>query len=1104
MSLPRFAVRRPVATLMFFVAVCLMGLFAWIQLPVDLMPNATAGTLTIYIGVRGGLPPEDIETLVTKITEDAVSSVQHLRNLLSVSRKDRSTVTLTYEPGTDLSFAALEVQERLAKIKNKLPKDIEKPIVAHYSENDYPVIILALTSDKYSPERLRELVDNNIKPQLMRVSGVANVEVGGGRERKILVEFDQTRLEAYRLSIRQVIDTIGKNNVNLLTGKREDERSSFFIRTMGQYQTMDDLRKLVILRSPQGSTIRLEDVADVKDFYLEAQSYARLNKKPTVSIYVQKENNSNTIRVAERVLKVANRVRDNVLGSDIQLQVVTDQSVFIREAMENVTSNLTWGMLFTLLVIWYFLKEWRHTILVFLSAPIAALITLAFMWITGLSLNVMTLSALALGIGIVVDSATVVLENILDKKREAAHHPEMNLEEDSIKATEELFISLVGGTLTTIVVFLPIVFINKQVKILYSGLAYTIAFSMAASLLVAVTLIPLLASRISLPKHNGFIAPETHEKIRQFWADCPPFLHRAAAFLMRVKDLIFPTAAPVPRGEAPPGRWARLKSFWFERLWPAVHREFLKLRAHPRRTYVHWCAWCLRYQRVISVVMAVATAGAMMMYLFVLEKDFMGTTEQNEFIIFIELPAGAKLDISDQVVREVEKVLSDTPEIAGVVKTAAARVEGWSSKVYVTLRPRAERSRSIQDIITDLRPKVADIGQQFDSFVYFSEPESSKEFLIDTFGPEYTNLRDMASGIAQKLQSVKGLTDIKLRYKPGQPEVQIKVDKERAALFGLTIKDVSEDLHARIRGLRPTYFYTENAEIEIIARDQEKFRKTLEDVHYLTLTGPDGTLIPIDQLAEFNFALTPSEVWRKDKQRVIQVSANRDKLPLSTAAKRTLSAMKGLEAPTGYYFQIGGDYVDMVQNEKEFRFAFFIMVGLVFIVLASLFESYIQALMIMVTIPMAMIGSIPLLWITHTSATMSVYIGMIMLGGIAVSAAIILVEKINQSRAEGTPLMKAVLKSSWLRLSPILNTSLTTIVDLIPMALSRSESASLWAPLSLTVIGGATMSTFLTLFMIPALYYHIEAFKERFMGRVAAAEIPAIAGETSASALQPQ
>ncbi|HNI58254.1 MAG TPA: efflux RND transporter permease subunit, partial [Elusimicrobiota bacterium] len=346
------------------------------------------------------------------------------------------------------------------------------------------------------------------------------------------------------------------------------------------------------------------------------------------------------------------------------------------------------------------------------------------------------------------------------------HHPEMNLEEDSIKATEELFISLVGGTLTTIVVFLPIVFINKQVKILYSGLAYTIAFSMAASLLVAVTLIPLLASRISLPKHNGFIAPETHEKIRQFWADCPPFLHRAAAFLMRVKDLIFPTAAPVPRGEAPPGRWARLKSFWFERLWPAVHREFLKLRAHPRRTYVHWCAWCLRYQRVISVVMAVATAGAMMMYLFVLEKDFMGTTEQNEFIIFIELPAGAKLDISDQVVREVEKVLSDTPEIAGVVKTAAARVEGWSSKVYVTLRPRAERSRSIQDIITDLRPKVADIGQQFDSFVYFSEPESSKEFLIDTFGPEYTNLRDMASGIAQKLQSVKGLTDIKLRYKP--------------------------------------------------------------------------------------------------------------------------------------------------------------------------------------------------------------------------------------------------------------------------------------------------------------------------------------------------
>jgi HAE1 family hydrophobic/amphiphilic exporter-1 len=481
----------------------------------------------------------------------------------------------------------------------------------------------------------------------------------------------------------------------------------------------------------------------------------------------------------------------------------------------------------------------------------------------------------------------------------------------------------------------------------------------------------------------------------------------------------------------------------------------------------------------IALAMGTAALLSVFVYLFVMEKDFIGTTEQNEFIIFVELPAGAKLDISDQVVREVESKLSDSPDIANVVKTAAARVEGWSSKIYVTLAPRSERSRSVQDVINDIRPKVADIGQQFDAFIYFSEPESSKEFFIDVFGPDYNVLRDMASAIASKIGNVRGLTDIKLRYKPGQPEVQIKVDKQRAAIFGLTVKDIAEDLHARIRGLRPSYFYTESNELEIIGRDKEIFRKTVEDVKNLTVSAPNGDNVSLGQVSDFEFALTPSEVWRKDKQRVIQVSANREKLALSTAAKRSLSALRGLETKPGYYFQIGGDYVDMLQNEREFRFAFLIMAALVFIVLSSLFESYTQALIVMATIPMALIGSIPLLHITHTPATMSVYIGIIMLGGIVVSAAIILVEKINQSRQEGRELKRAVLESSWVRLSPILNTSLTTIVDLIPMALSRSDSAALWAPLSLTVIGGATVSTFLTLFMIPAIYYHTEIFKQK-------------------------
>lgn len=277
--------------------------------------------------------------------------------------------------------------------------------------------------------------------------------------------------------------------------------------------------------------------------------------------------------------------------------------------------------------------------------------------------------------------------------------------------------------------------------------------------------------------------------------------------------------------------WVRY--YWFVWAWPTVLSEIRFFRAKPKRAYIHWCAQSLRHQKWISIVVGSAAILSILTYLFVLEKDFLGTTEQSEFIIFVELPAGAKLDVSDSVVREVERILSDTPEIANTVKSLASRVEGWSSKVYVTLRPRSERTRSVQDVIDDLRPKVIEIGQQFDTFIYFSEPESSKEFFIDVFGYDYSKLRDLASAIAQRIQNVPGLADVKLRYKPGQPEVQVIVDKDRAAMFGMTLKDVAETLHALVRGLRPSYFFTDDSQMEIIARDKEQFRKSLEDIHSL-------------------------------------------------------------------------------------------------------------------------------------------------------------------------------------------------------------------------------------------------------------------------------
>ena len=1089
MSLPRATLNRPITTIMIYSAFCLLGVFALFQLPVDLMPSAGAPSLTVFVGIRGGLPPEDIESLVTKVVEEAEATTQHLRSMMSVSRKDRAVTTLTFEPGTDVAFCALEVQERLAKIKNKLPKDIEKPIVAHYSENDYPVIILSLTSDKKTPEQLREIVDNVLKPRLSRVTGVANIEVGGGRERKILIELDQHRLEGYGLNIREITGKIGSNNLNLQTGKTENERNTLQLRTMGLYNTIDDIKKLNIAVTKEGSRINLEDIATVRDFYMDEESKARLNGKPTVSVYVQKDSTGNTIRVAKRVRAAVEEFK-KTMPPGIDLMTVSDQSIFIQDAIDKVMENLTFGALLTWFVIFLFVKEWKHTSVIFAAAPITLLITLAFMYACHIALNVMTLSALALATGMVVDNAAVALQNILRRKRiMLAKDPNADMGQASVEGVEELEMSLAAATITIVVVFLPIVFINQQVKILYSGLAFTITFSMIVSLLVALTVVPLMASRLPLPAHKGYLPPELKAWI-QGWSVYVWYSVPWPGFLVRrfPKFLIYGYEAPPPSMETaprvPPGKVKRFflqAGSWFVAGWDILKEATAGLRAHPRRTFVHWCAQSVRKQFYISAGLIAATALTVFIYIRLLPKDFLGSTEQNEFVIFVELPAGAKLEISDQIVGAVEKILQDTPDIAKVVKTAAARVEGWSSKIYVTLAPRSERSRTIPQIIADIRPKITDIGSQYDAFIYFSEPEASKEFLIDVFGLDYDKLRDLASAIAQKLQEVKGLTDIKLRYKPGRPEVQINVDKEKAALFGFTVKDIAETLHNQIRGMRATYFYTENMQIESIIRLEEKYRKTLEDVHALTLPGAEGSMVPIEQVATFGYALTPSEIWRRDKQRMIQVSSNREHLPLSEAAKKAIGALKSLNVPEGYYFQVGGDYVDMVQNEKEFQFAFFIMAGLVFIVLASMFESTIQASLVMATIPMAFIGSIPLLYFTKTSATMGVYIGMIMMGGTVARDAIILVEKINHGReVEGRTLKRAVLEASLIRLAPILSTSLTIILDLLPMVASKSESAQLWAPLALTVIGGMTASTFLTLFIVPSLYYYVEHYRERF------------------------
>jgi len=1078
MGLSEFAVKRPIAILMLFLGLIIIGGISLTRLSVELMPNASYGIVTTKIDVRGGMPPEDIESLVTRPVEEAVSSVKHLEHIISTSKKESSIVTLTFEPGTNMKFAALEVREKIGQIRNKLPQEIEKPVIERYEESDFPIMIMALTGTGYTPEMLRKIAEERIKEQLSRINGVANVEVRGGRERKILVEIDQARLQAYSLPIKKVIGILNLSNLNLLTGSVDKRKYRYLVRTMGEFRNVEEIKKLGIIVTPTGSIIRLEDIADVKDSYLEPEAYARLNTRPVTALYIHKESTANTVRVSESIRKELEEIKPG-LPREVNIVTVSDQAIFIKQSIKTVWGSLLLGAFLSGAILFLFLKDIRHIFIIVAVIPISVMVAFSLMYFQKITLNVMTLSGLALGIGMLVDNSIVVLENIFKHKDKLARENDQSIKkgieaqpgqkEICIEATREVILPIVAGTVTTLVVFLPIVFINKQVEILYSGLALTVIFSLVASLFVALTLVPLLSSRIPLVGIRKWSLPNggLHKIFRLFRrGDEKGNYGGSKEELEPEEDLASPESRKIKLA---------LK-------FPNLHNLY-------RKTIV----FALRKRYLTIAGLVVLFLLSLVLYRSFLEKDYMGTTEQSEFTIFVELPSGAKLEISDQVVSEVESLLTTIPEIKAVTKTVTARVEGWSSKVYVTLLPRSERARTVQEVIDSLRPRVNKIGEIYDTFIYFSEPQSASEVFIDVYGYDYNVLRDLAISLAKSMGTVAGLADVKLRYKPGRPEMRFNVDKQRSAYFGLSVRDIAEITHAQMRGLRATYFHDKTRQVETIARLDERHRRDLEDLKKLTLDTPSGAQIYLEQIADFNFALSPSEIWRKDKSRMIQVSAHRGRLALGTAVERIKKSLANIKPPKDYYYEFGGDYQEMVQNEKEFKFALWVMVLLVFIVLASLFESYSQPIIIMVTVPMAAIGAILALFLTHKPVTMGVFIGIIMLGGIAVNNAIILVDRINHLRRKeegmligtdlnggeipGSELIRAVIRASKDRLRPILMTTLTTILGLLPMALDRSEGSSLWSPLAITVIGGLSASTVLTLFIVPALYMIFEDIK---------------------------
>ncbi|MBU4376055.1 MAG: efflux RND transporter permease subunit [Candidatus Omnitrophica bacterium] len=1030
MSLAKISVERPIAVMMFYVGIILIGIISLARLPVALMPDVSYKKITIITRVRGGMPPTEVEELVTRPIEDAVSLVGRIEDITSRSEKGESQVVIRFEPGTDMDFAALEVREKFTRVKNKLPKEIERPVIARYEETDAYVLIAATKSDKYTTEYLRKVIDEDIKEYLLRIDGVANVDVYGGRERKILVEFDQAKLNAYNISILSAIDMLGLNNLNLLAGNVEGKRNKYMLRTIGAYKSVEEIRNVPMAVSGVGSLIKLKDIASVEDSFIEPENYARLSMKPekfpsdVVSLYVHKESTANTIKVVDEIKKqIDGPIREKlaklglVLGKDLSIDIISDQADFIKKAIKTVRNALLQGAVLAALLLFYYLRDKRSTFIICASIPISVIATFALMFLRNtffpqepISINVMTLSGLALGIGMLVDNSIVVIENIFSKREK-----KMSPKEAAITGTNEVFIAIVASTLTTIIVFFPIVFVTEEVKMLYGELALTVTFSLLASLLVALTLVPSLAAM---------------------------------------------SKREVPKG--------------------------IDIKK-SKRIYRKWLAVIIR-KRYLAVSIAVIIFAVSLFVFKHLDREFMGQTEQGKFTIFARLEAGAKLDASDEMVKEIEDVIS----LNQAVKNFSSRIEGWSSRIYVSLLPFSETRQKTEDVIEWLRPRMKEIERKYrGGFVYFSEIQSPgmPEISLDVYGHNYDKLNELIAGLGQGIQSVPGMVDLKRSIEPGRPEFRIIIDKEKAAYYGMTTQEIADILHAETRGLRATLFHTEGSEVEIIGRLEEDYRKTFEDIRNLLLTTPKGDIIRLKQVARFEPAIGPSEIHRKNKNRFMELSGTSTSLSQSRAIQTIKKALKSFKMPRDYYWEFGGDYEKQVQNQKQLTLVLLLTVILVYMVMASLFESYYQPLIIMITIPLAYVGAVFILWLFKIAVGIGVLIGAIMLGGIVVNNAIVLVDKINAIRAENRSVIRAVISGGNDRLRPILLTTGTTVLGLMPMIFDRSEASNLWSPLAVTVTAGLICSTILTLILIPSIYIIFEDIRGSFQRRTFFADI---------------
>ena len=1048
MGIVGFSLRRRVTISMCAVAVMLFGIVAFTRLPINLLPDLSYPSLTVETRLPGAAPSE-VEALVTRPVEELVGVITGVHRLTSVSRPGLSQVTLEFGWGRKMDFASIDVREKLDLVV--LPREAEKPVLLRFDPANDPVMRLFLTggSDLYE---LRYVAEEVLKKDLESTEGVAAIKVNGGFEDEIQVRVDQGKLALLGLSIGEVNEKLLRENVNQAGGSLYEEEARYLVRANNEFRSLEDIMETVLVVR-EGRKVVLGDVAEVVRGHRQREVITRFGGDEAVELAIYKEGDANTVSVARAVQARLDNVREE-LPEGIAVVTGVDQSRFIRASIREVLSNALIGGFFAIIMLLFFLKDVRSTLIIGISIPISIVATFFLMYQTGTTLNIMSLGGLALGVGMLVDNAIVVLESIF-KRREAG----ASAMEAARLGASEVGRAVIASTLTTVAVFLPVLFLEGIAAQLFLDMALTVSFSLVASLAVSLTLIPMMAAlfgaggRASAAEETTAPAGRTRRAGRALFVGLPGLLLRGLRFVLRWLGRLI--ALPF-----------RPLSWLFDRGLGGL------IKAYPAVLGV-----ALR-SRVVVLAVALMVFGGALLALPRLGLDLIPQFAQGEFSFNVELPEGTPLEITDRFVGEIQSVLKDDPRIetfsslAGGVGLSLTRTgtEGENvSRIQVRMKPDTTREDE-EAVIALLRTRLeeAELARfKFERPSYFSFRAPIE---VEVYSDGLEELHAAAAGIQQAVAGVPGLVDVKSSAELGNPELQVTFNDDQLMNLGLEVFQVASTIRNKVQGEVATRFTEGDREIDILVRSLELGQASISDVQDMIVGQRDGVPIYLKSVAEVWLTEGPTEIRRIGQKRAAVVSGNLVGRDMGAAAGDIRQELRSLALPAGVTAFLSGQEEEMSRSLRSLLLAMGLAIFLVYLVMASQFESFLHPFVIIFTLPLGAIGVIGALLLTGRSINVVAMIGIVMLAGIVVNNAIVLIDAINRRRQEGLPKREAIVQAGLNRLRPILMTSATTILGLLPMAIGLGEGAELRSPLAITVIGGLAVATGLTLLVIPVVY----------------------------------